>query len=164
MTKILLYNDNYTKLYPLTYTRSTLDLKLGYYTIREKWYNLFSPLVSNLALSDIKSIPDSSLNDYEHISSKKYSNKKYNDEIYIKSSIIPSKELANLIMELPKMTKLVDTKNNVIAYRNNSYEQEFNIKVIDIPILRLNNIWDVVSTDILTHCIHLDIYINMICL
>lgn len=143
---IVLYDVDIDLLYPLTYTRSISDIRIGLYTIREKWYHLLKNEIENLLLEDIK------IHTSSHLSFK-YLNYYHGNNtldgsntLYIRSNIIPNEELVKFLINLPTSTSLLDLDNNTIAYRLDiELVENFNILYYESDIININNIWNILD-------------------
>lgn len=140
MPNIILFDDDVREhLLPLTFTRPTGELRVGILTIKEKWKR-------HLHVDDISFITQDYLVD-------KYPIRIESDNIVINGSVLPSPQLAQLVLELaPNEAILKD--GELIATRldqrqfgkliNDEEIEELNgFDVEDTPFLKINSLWDI---------------------
>ncbi len=102
--KIIFFDDHtWFHLLPLTYTKSIADLRIGLWTIREKWLHVLKQDHSGTL----------SVN---HLS-KRYRWEMGKDNLFINSSILPNQELVKQVIHLQPKEVLVDG-DLVIAVRH----------------------------------------------
>lgn len=132
--------DDYSRnnLLPLTFTRPVCDLQFGILSIREKWERVLNATTSTLT---------------EDYLGEKFPIVRGNNNILINGSISPSDELLKLIGSLKANQALV-SKDSIVALHVSGDDLE---KIgegdtegieeisIDIPLLKLNYPWDIVS-------------------
>jgi UDP-N-acetylglucosamine diphosphorylase/glucosamine-1-phosphate N-acetyltransferase len=99
MANIILFDpiSNRESLLPFTFTRPVSEIRVGIFTIAEKWMNYFNSSVSYLTRPHL---------------SIKYALKSTSDNILINGAICPDKELVDAIQKLEKWEILL--KNNTI--------------------------------------------------
>jgi len=132
MDLCLFDSSQWETLLPLTYTRSVADLRLGYYSIREKWEHLSTGKVS------IHSV------DYL---SPKYQGKEPYAGIMINSSVLPSLQLWDAIKVLSVNEGLMKD-GTVVAYNSSEPIDPIDIpqqdlKEFDAEIIIIKRYWDV---------------------
>ncbi len=132
--------DDYSRnnLLPLTFTRPVCDLQFGILSIREKWERVLNTITSTLT---------------EDYLGEKFPIVKGNNNILINGSISPSSELLRLIGTLKANQALV-SKDSIVALHVSGDDLEkigegdtegIEEIMIDIPLLKLNYPWDIVS-------------------
>lgn len=132
--------DDYSRnnLLPLTFTRPVCDLQFGILSIREKWERVLNTTTSTLT---------------EDYLGEKFPIVKGNNNILINGSISPSSELLKLIGTLKANQALV-SKDSIVALHVSGDDLEkigegdtegIEEIMIDIPLLKLNYPWDIVS-------------------
>ncbi len=133
---IVLVDDStiYQQLLPLTYTRPVSLLRVGIFTLFEKWqYLLNTQTISCLT---------------EEYLQKKYKPQIESDNIYINSDILPTKELCEEILSLEKNTFLFQEKH-FIAYRGESLKEykKGNQQQSFIKYSTLSRYWDLFNNN-----------------
>ncbi len=100
----ILFDDNFCDhLLPLTFTRPASEVRVGILTIREKWERHVGDSFSFLTKNYLK---------------KKFPLKQTEDNIYVNSRCLPSKELVEQINNLNLQSAIV-VEDQVIAFRTN---------------------------------------------
>ncbi len=99
----ILFDDKQaiTALLPMTFTRPACDLRYGIMTLREKWEYYLGETTSTLTLTYL---------------SKKYPIKKGDENILIKSNLIPDNEIVEAIKSLKENQVLVSNEV-ILAYK-----------------------------------------------
>lgn len=106
MSNLILFDDHtWHQLLPLSFTKSIADLRIGIFTIRQKWEYYMQQKSGTLTLSHLESL-------YPHKNLGK-------DNLIINSSILPNKELVRQIKHLAEEEVLMDGEV-VIALRHKS--------------------------------------------
>ena len=101
---IILFDNKRSDFYPLSLTRSISEFRLGILTLREKWESYF---------------------DYVSIFSNDYLAEKYdtnikNDNIWINSQLLPSKDIVTEIKSL-RVGEVLNKESVILAFRNSEY-------------------------------------------
>lgn len=118
MNYIFFDTSNRINLLPLTFTKPVCELRIGILTIREKWEKYLNVNINSFAT--------------EEYLSKKYPLLTEDENILIKSSIIPSSELIHAINNL-KINEGVEFNNEIIAAKLSKSEvNNFNFKNIKV--------------------------------
>ena len=124
---VILFDENPSDLYPLSYTRPISCFRVGILTIKEKW-ELFYKNVSILTQDYLSS-------KFNLVISK--------DNLWINSKIIPSPDL---IVELKNLRdgELLEKDKKLIAFRNGSFDKsKLNHIESNASIICINNLWDI---------------------
>lgn len=142
-TKIILSDIYPQEVYPLTYTRSVSDISIGYYTIKEKWCNLFKN--KGIESDEIKIIVR------DHLFYK-YRNDVFlesvgrdHDCIFINLAVLPDIELVDKIFNL-KMFDIIEQNGDFIAGKETPppfYPCNDITKIDDAKII--NKPWDILK-------------------
>ena len=138
MNYILFDTNNWENLLPLTYTRPISDIRIGILKINEKWDNYLNDKCSYLTKEYLQ---------------KKFPLVSHDKNILINSSLLPNKELVEIIKSIETNTVLMfgDTilavNTNDINSFNYSELDKYNTKNLSdsIPVSFLDNVWDVFS-------------------
>ena len=101
---IILFDNKREDFYPLSLTRPIAEFRLGVLTIKEKWGNYFDS-VSILS------------NDYL---AEKYDTKIKDDNIWINSQLLPSKDIVTEIESL-RVGEVLIKESVILAFRNSEY-------------------------------------------
>ncbi len=118
MLNIILFDDNFENLKPLTFTRPVGALRVGILTIQEKWQKIFNTTVSFATESYLAA---------------KYPLQVATDNLLINAAVLPSKALISFLQnDLPADT-ILKQGNQVIAVRLNA-SQTNAFLVGDYPI------------------------------
>lgn len=127
-------NDNYSDLYPLSWTRPCADIRVGILTIAEKWQH------------DLKA-------DSIGFETRDYLQNKFpkaqNPEIRINSNILPNEEIINAIFNSPE-NSTVKTSNHLIAIKGNGsnlVELETAVASVDRPFHVFKNTGHEINAD-----------------
>jgi len=136
MNFILFDSFRRNNLLPLTYLRPVADVRIGILTIREKWEHLLRAKTSTLTEDYLR---------------KKYPIIQAEDNVMINGSVLPNRQLVDLILGLKQNEALV--KNDVvIAMRVKSVDpgrkedetgEEINEISTDIDFMKVSNNWDI---------------------
>ncbi len=142
--EILLFDGpQWETLLPISYTRPISELKLGYFSIKEKWERLSGAKVL--------------INCRKELSSSYKSTEKHSG-LFINASFLPSKPLWEKISQL-KDGEAISSKGEMIAFCSDKtigiddIQPEKNLEV-DIELKQLNYYWDIFKA--LDDAIHLD--------
>ena len=101
---IILFDNKRKDFYPLSLTRSISEFRLGILTLREKWESYF----------DSVSIFS---NDYL---AEKYDTNIKDDNIWINSQLLPSKDIVTEIKSL-RVGEVLNKESVILAFRNSEY-------------------------------------------
>ena len=101
---IILFDNKRSDFYPLSLTRSISEFRLGVLTIKEKWESYF----------DSVSIFS---NDYL---AEKYDTNIKDDNIWINSQLLPSKDIVTEIKSL-RVGEVLNKESVILAFRNSEY-------------------------------------------
>lgn len=101
---IILFDNKRESFYPLSLTRSISEFRLGILTLREKWESYFDS-VSILS------------NDYL---AEKYDTNIKDDNIWINSQLLPSKDIVTEIQSL-RVGEVLNKESVILAFRNSEY-------------------------------------------
>ncbi len=111
----VLFDDfNWKNLLPLTYTRSSADIRIGITTIKEKW----SKYVTRISIKTEKYL------------SPKYPLQLEDDNLFINAGLIPSPGLADELMDLEVNHCLVKD-GQLLAYRSQTIWED--LKNVSVP-------------------------------
>lgn len=144
MNFILYDGIEWKNLFPLTFTRPVSEIRLGLFTIKERWEKYIGKKIDNVITQPFLS--------------KKYSfyqKKTFKNVLFINSSYLPNEEFLNLIFSLEK-NESIFFNGKVIAFRKGyfffpsfPYEKiiynniEFK-KIYEIKkIIHIENTWDI---------------------
>ncbi|PIE86512.1 MAG: glucose-1-phosphate thymidylyltransferase [Bacteroidia bacterium] len=127
----ILFDDNklVQNLLPLTYTRPISEIRLGILSIKEKWEKLLGHEVSYLCQDYLQA---------------KFPLKTEAENIYINSSILPSRQLIFHIQNLNK-SECLFFQDTWIAAKAEPTEKFEDLKKVDCPtgVLQIKNLWDI---------------------
>jgi len=101
---VILFDSNRSNFYPLSYTRPIAEFRIGILTIKEKWEHYYK----NVSVSTEDYLAD------------KYPIIKKKENLWIDSSILPSKELITELNSL-RNGELLESNDKVIAFKNSSF-------------------------------------------
>ena len=105
---IILFDNKREDFYPLSLTRPIAEFRLGVLTIKEKWGNYFDS-VSTLS------------NDYL---AEKFNTKKIKeDNIWINSQLLPSKDIVTEIKSL-RVGEVLKKESMILAFRNSEFSSD----------------------------------------
>ena len=105
---IILFDNKREDFYPLSLTRPIAEFRLGVLTIKEKWGNYFDS-VSTLS------------NDYL---AEKFNTKKIKeDNIWINSQLLPSKDIVTEIKSL-RVGEVLKKESIILAFRNSEFSSD----------------------------------------
>jgi UDP-N-acetylglucosamine diphosphorylase/glucosamine-1-phosphate N-acetyltransferase len=138
MKNIILFDkESREALLPLTFTRPMGELRIGILTIKEKWEKCLNGKVSYIT---------------QHYLAEKYPIDVEDENYVIDGSIIPSPELAKLVLQLNFNEALMDgddfiaakvTKEQIIHLMNNeAIDALEGTDVGNTPFLKINHTWD----------------------
>ena len=127
---IILFDNKREDFYPLSLTRPIAEFRLGVLTIKEKWENYFDS-VSTLS------------NDYL---AEKFNTKKIKeDNIWINSQLLPSKDIVTEIKSL-RVGEVLKKESIILAFRNSEFiSDELNNVESNSDFSFLSSITDIFS-------------------
>jgi UDP-N-acetylglucosamine diphosphorylase/glucosamine-1-phosphate N-acetyltransferase len=136
MNYILFDDSNRENLLPFTFVRPIADIRVGIFTIKEKWEYYLKSKVSYLA---------------EEYLSEKYPMTKAKDNILIAGSICPNQALVDAIKKLKPGETLISDDTMIASYVSEdeldgieSADEAAQVEVVaTMPFNRLNNTWDI---------------------
>ena len=101
---IILFDNKRSHFYPLSLTRSISEFRLGILTLREKWESYFDSvsILSNNYLAE------------------KYDTNIKDDNIWINSQLLPSKDIITEIESL-RVGEVLNKESVILAFRNSEY-------------------------------------------
>jgi UDP-N-acetylglucosamine diphosphorylase/glucosamine-1-phosphate N-acetyltransferase len=121
-------------LLPFTFTRPVADIRIGIFTIREKWENYLKSTTTTIT---------------EEYLSEKYPMVELEENVLINASFCPNEALVNLVMELAE-NQAIFYGDEVIAFYTKDTQDEVDFETYEAieyegDILRLENTWDIFS-------------------
>ncbi len=132
---IILFDGIYHKnLLPLTYTRPVAELRIGLFTIKEKWEQYIENPIQ--------------IKTQEYLS-KKFGSPTMENSIGINASVLPSDDLMSSLLEL-KNRQILTSKGKIIAINplpldSSNLEQELSeYKMVETKaeFMQIENVWD----------------------
>lgn len=125
----ILFDDCRSDLLPLTYTKPVCQLRVGILTIKEKW-----EIISGFSFS---------------FKTEEYLQKKYplvlsDDNLFINGSILPDKEIVDVIEKLEREQCLVKD-GIVIAYKSSNENRPEKVIEYQNDISQINRCWNIFS-------------------
>ena len=121
---IVLFDDQFrANLLPLTYTRPVSDLRVGIFTIKEKWEKRMDAMVSTLTLPYL---------------SEKFPLNLAEDNVFINGAVLPNNDFTAIVRELAINEAIVSEDNLLLAYRGATLPTDTPKKTItsDVDLLR----------------------------
>jgi UDP-N-acetylglucosamine diphosphorylase/glucosamine-1-phosphate N-acetyltransferase len=121
-------------LLPFTFTRPVADIRIGIFTIREKWENYLKSTITTIT---------------EEYLSEKYPMVELEENVLINASFCPNEALVNLVAELAE-NQAIFYGDEVIAFYTKDTQDEVDFETYEAieyegDILRLENTWDIFS-------------------
>jgi UDP-N-acetylglucosamine diphosphorylase/glucosamine-1-phosphate N-acetyltransferase len=121
-------------LLPFTFTRPVADIRIGIFTIREKWENYLKSTTTTIT---------------EEYLSEKYPMVELEENVLINASFCPNEALVNLVAELTE-NQAIFYGDEVIAFYIKDTQDEVDFETYEAieyegDILRLENTWDIFS-------------------
>jgi UDP-N-acetylglucosamine diphosphorylase/glucosamine-1-phosphate N-acetyltransferase len=121
-------------LLPFTFTRPVADIRIGIFTIREKWENYLKSTTTTIT---------------EEYLSEKYPMVELEENVLINASFCPNEALVNLVAELAE-NQAIFYGDEVIAFYTKDTQDEVDFETYEAieyegDILRLENTWDIFS-------------------
>ncbi len=123
--------SNWKNLLPLTFTRPVSEIRIGALTIKQKWEKWLKTNCSCLTQAHLQ---------------KKYKLVEATQNLFINSTICPTKTLVALIVEL-KANQLLTSNGEIMAFVGtandlNDFSGFENVE-ITIPLFTVKNVWDI---------------------
>ncbi|MCC7232290.1 MAG: GlmU family protein [Bacteroidia bacterium] len=112
----ILFDDERQTLLPLTFTRPVSELRIGIFTIREKWEKLLGQTCSHLTVSYL---------------SEKYPLRSSGDNLFLNGSVIPDKKIAGAVVALRTgeslyhRDKLIASRTDIQPVTGDSSQEEW---------------------------------------
>jgi len=137
MANIILFDQHFEQLKPLTYTRPVADLRIGTLTIREKWQHYSNGQVSPYTQPYLAT---------------KYPTHYEAENILINAAIVPNKLLSHLILhQLPANTLLQKVETPIALRTSKATAQLFlngqfspkNTQALTVDCIQLKFPWDI---------------------
>lgn len=142
MPNVILFDDNYENLKPLTYTRPVAALRIGILTIKEKWEALLGHMTSTATAP--------------HLSTKYATYFDNNQNLLINASILPTLALYDYLMEeLPDNCMLLDgtttvalkaNKQDAAAFIDGNFQPLQKLQT-NLELIQINYCWDIFSNN-----------------
>ena len=134
MNYILFDGTVRNSLLPFTFTRPVADIRIGIFTIREKWENYLKSTTTTIT---------------EDYLSEKYPMVEMEENILINASFLPNYELVTIITELGE-NQAVFFGEEVIAFYSKDTQEEvdfgsYEAIEFDGEVLRIEHAWDIFS-------------------
>ena len=136
MNYILYDGPSRNNLLPLTYTKPVADIRIGILTIREKWEKRLAITTTTLTESYLQD---------------KYPMVEMKENVMINASFLPTKGLAEVIMNL-KENQMVIKEDEIIAFFTKNTQKEvhfdtYDAIVFDKPVIQLKHTWDIFKSN-----------------
>ncbi len=121
-------------LLPFTFTRPVADIRIGIFTIREKWENYLKSTTTTIT---------------EEYLSEKYPMVEMEENVLINASFLPNMELVAMVTELTE-NQAIFYGEEVIAFYSKDTQEEVDFSAYEAieyqgEILRIENTWDIFS-------------------
>ena len=121
-------------LLPFTFTRPVADIRIGIFTIREKWENYLKSTTTTLT---------------EEYLSEKYPMVEMEANVLINASFLPNYELVTMVTELSE-NQAIFYDEEVIAFYSKDTQEEVDFSTYEAieyqgEILRIEHTWDIFS-------------------
>lgn len=134
MNYILFDGTVRNSLLPFTFTRPVADIRVGIFTIREKWENYLKSTTTTIT---------------EEYLSEKYPMVEMEENVLINASFLPNEELVALISELTD-NQAIFLEDEVIAFYSKDTQEEVDLNTYEAieftgEIIRIENTWDIFS-------------------
>ncbi|MEQ8909943.1 MAG: GlmU family protein [Vicingaceae bacterium] len=133
----ILFDENRTNLLPFSYTRPISEFRCGILTIKEKWE---------------KRIPEAEFSNLTEAYLQEKFPLRFNEQknIYLSANLLSSDDLVNNIHRLQNGEALVDSQDQILAFRSNQKLELVEIqaaKFEKITVLeeaeKIENVWDI---------------------
>ncbi|WP_185871011.1 putative sugar nucleotidyl transferase [Blattabacterium cuenoti] len=141
MNFILYDGIEWRNLFPLTFTRPVSEIRLGFFTIKERWEKYIGKKIDDVITQPFLSKKYSS-----------YQKKIFKDVFFINSSYLPNEEFVSLILSLER-NEAISFHGEIIAFRKKefyfSYEKKISNeieyqKIYEVKkIIHIKNTWDI---------------------
>jgi len=138
MKNIILFdNEVRDRLLPFTYTRPVCELRIGIFTIKEKWEKWFNGQVSFITQDFLSDKYDITISERNFL---------------INGSVFPSQELCSLLNQMEdgeaflfngELIAAVLDRNQFNRLMHDDIEELNSYELKDTPISKLNNLWDI---------------------
>lgn len=134
MNYILFDGNVRNSLLPFTYTRPVADIRIGIFTIREKWEHVLGLTTTTITEEYLES---------------KYPMVEMEENILINASFIPSKELVEQVKKLSK-NQAIFKGEEVIAFYTTDSQEEVDFESYEqiefvSDLIEVKNTWDIFS-------------------
>ena len=134
MNYILFDGTVRTALLPFTFTKPVADIRVGIFTIREKWENYLKSTTTSIT---------------EEYLSEKYPMVELEENVLINASFLPNETLATMVSELSE-NQAIFFGEEVIAFYTKESQEEVDLATyeaieFDGDVLRIENSWDIFS-------------------
>ncbi|KGK30359.1 MULTISPECIES: GlmU family protein [Cellulophaga] len=134
MNYILFDGTVRTALLPFTFTKPVADIRVGIFTIREKWENYLKSTTTSIT---------------EEYLSEKYPMVELEENVLINASFLPNETLATMVTELSE-NQAIFFGEEVIAFYTKESQEEVDLATyeaieFDGDVLRIENSWDIFS-------------------
>ncbi len=129
----ILFDDNWKRLLPLTFTRPVCELRIGILTIREKWERLLDASTSTITQDYLQT---------------KFSLTETDDNVLINGGVCPNAELIAAIAKLESGQQLVKDGLRIAARSSSMAEfdsNDFSEIEFEGEILSVQDPWDIFS-------------------
>tara|TARA_R110000868_G_scaffold121034_2_gene321107 strand:- start:4288 stop:5463 length:1176 start_codon:yes stop_codon:yes gene_type:complete len=134
MNYILFDGTVRNSLLPFTFTRPVADIRIGIFTIREKWENYLKSTTTTIT---------------EEYLSEKYPMVEMEENVLINASFLPNYELVTMVTDL-SVNQAIFYGDEVIAFYSTDTQEEVDFSTYEAieyqgEILRIEHIWDIFS-------------------
>ncbi|AIY14937.1 GlmU family protein [Cellulophaga baltica] len=134
MNYILFDGTVRTALLPFTFTKPVADIRVGIFTIREKWENYLKSTTTSIT---------------EEYLSEKYPMVELEENVLINASFLPNETLVTMVTELSE-NQAIFFGEEVIAFYTKESQEEVDLATyeaieFDGDVLRIENSWDIFS-------------------
>ncbi|QXP53540.1 GlmU family protein [Cellulophaga sp. HaHa_2_1] len=134
MNYILFDGTVRTALLPFTFTKPVADIRVGIFTIREKWENYLKSTTTSIT---------------EEYLSEKYPMVELEENVLINASFLPNETLVSLVTDLSE-NQAIFFGEEVIAFYTKESQEEVDLATYEAiefegDILRIENSWDIFS-------------------
>tara|TARA_R110002050_G_scaffold100580_1_gene208209 strand:+ start:171205 stop:172380 length:1176 start_codon:yes stop_codon:yes gene_type:complete len=134
MNYILFDGTVRNSLLPFTFTRPVADIRIGIFTIREKWENYLKSTTTTIT---------------EEYLSEKYPMVEMEENVLINASFLPNYELVTMVTDL-SVNQAIFYGDEVIAFYSSDTQEEVDFSSYEAieyqgEILRIEHTWDIFS-------------------
>ncbi|ADV47444.1 GlmU family protein [Cellulophaga sp. E16_2] len=121
-------------LLPFTFTRPVAEIRVGIFTIREKWENYLKSTTTTIT---------------EEYLSEKYPMVELEENVLINASFLPNAELVSIVTELSE-NQAIFFGEEVVAFYTKDSQEEVDLSTYEAiefegEVLRIENTWDIFS-------------------